>query len=91
MKINHKRVYRLYRLRGLALRRRTRKRAAGLRVLPLVVPGRRNQRWSMDFLSDAPGRWAPVPGADRSGRRHPEGAHGADVYKLPVVIAPARS
>lgn len=53
MKINHKRVYRLYRLRGLALRRRTRKRAAGLRVLPLVVPSRRNQRWSMDFLSDA--------------------------------------
>jgi putative transposase len=53
MAVNHKRVYRLYRLQGLALRRRTRKRAAGLRVRPLAVPSRRNQRWSMDFLSDA--------------------------------------
>lgn len=53
MRINHKRVYRLYRLQGLALQRRTRKRAAGLRGLPLGVPSRRNQRWSMDFLSDA--------------------------------------
>lgn len=51
--VNHKRVYRLYRLQGLALRRRRRKRAAGLRVLPLAVPNRRNQRWSMDFISDA--------------------------------------
>lgn len=53
IRINHKRVYRLYRLQGLALRRRTRKRAAGLRALPLIVPSRRNQRWAMDFLSDS--------------------------------------
>lgn len=36
--VNHKRVYRLHRLQGLALWRRTRKRAAGLRVLPPAVP-----------------------------------------------------
>jgi putative transposase len=51
--VNHKRVYRLYRAAGLAVRRRRRKRvAAGLRR-PLVVPTRPNERWSMDFVSDA--------------------------------------
>ena len=51
--VNHKRVYRLYRLDGLALRRRTRKRAAGLRVQPLAAPSRANERWSMDLMTDA--------------------------------------
>jgi putative transposase len=51
--VNHKRVYRLYRLDGLALRRRTRKRAAGLRVPPQPAPTRPNERWSMDFMTDA--------------------------------------
>lgn len=52
--INHKRVYRLYREAGLAVRRRRRKRAAGLRM-PLTRPTRVNERWSMDFLTDALG------------------------------------
>ena len=49
--INHKRVYRLYRLEGLKLRRRRRKRVSRKRS-PLVPPSRPNQRWSMDFMSD---------------------------------------
>jgi putative transposase len=50
--VNHKRVYRLYRAEGLALRRKRRKRlAAGLRVV-LPTPSRPNERWSMDFVHD---------------------------------------
>jgi putative transposase len=49
--INHKRVYRLYRLDGLALRRKKRKRVSRQRV-PMPLPTRPNERWSMDFLSD---------------------------------------
>jgi putative transposase len=57
--VNTKRVYRLYREEGLAVRTVKRsKRAAHLRV---GLPGaaRPNQRWSMDFVSDrlASGRW----------------------------------
>ena len=50
--VNDKRVYRLYRAEGLAVRRRKRKRlAAGRRVMPRV-PRHPNERWSMDFMSD---------------------------------------
>jgi len=50
--INHKRVQRLYREEGLALRhRRRRKRACTLRV-PMPAAARPNHRWSMDFVSD---------------------------------------
>lgn len=52
-KVNHKRVYRLYRLEGLELRLRTRKkkRAALARVLgpEATAP---NECWSRDFVSD---------------------------------------
>jgi putative transposase len=51
-RVNHKRVYRLYRAEGLAVRRKKRKRqAAGLRVV-LPPPTRPNERWSMDFVHD---------------------------------------
>lgn len=51
-RVNHKRVYRLYRLEGLALRRRCRrKRASAVRVIP-VQAQMPNERWSMDFVSD---------------------------------------
>ena len=53
--VNHKRVYRLYREEGLAVRRRKRKRVAGLPRVPLEAPTRSNQGWSMDFLTDALG------------------------------------
>lgn len=50
--VNHKRVYRLYREEGLLVRRRKRKKAAGVeRVMP-PAPEMANQRWSMDFLQD---------------------------------------
>ena len=50
--VNHKRTERLYRIEGLALRRRKHpKRAAGVRVT-LPRPTRPNERWSMDFLHD---------------------------------------
>lgn len=48
---NHKRVRRLYRLEGLAVRRRGRKRVAVARV---TVPGatQPNEHWAMDFVRD---------------------------------------
>lgn len=52
-RVNHKRVYRLYREEGLAVRRRKRKRAAGWARVPLPAPTRANQGWSMDFMTDA--------------------------------------
>ena len=51
--INHKRVYRLYRTAGLAVRRRLRKRVArsrGERPTIGLVP---NTSWTLDFMSDA--------------------------------------
>lgn len=52
-RVNHKRVYRLYREEGLAIRvRRRRKRVSAPRVLP--PPARRpHERWSLDFLTDS--------------------------------------
>ena len=52
-RVNHKRVYRIYREEGLEIRvKRRKKRAAGQRVLP--PPARRpHERWSLDFLTDA--------------------------------------
>lgn len=49
-RVNHKRVYRLYRLEGLALRiKRRKKRAASVRITP-PAPRRPGERWSMDFV-----------------------------------------
>lgn len=53
--VNHKRVYRLYREENLAIRRKKRKHvAAVIRTVP-PAPERPNQRWSIDFVSDALG------------------------------------
>ena len=50
--VNHKKLFRLYREEGLAVkRRRGRKRAVGTRR-PIAVPSRPNERWSLDFVSD---------------------------------------
>ena len=52
-KVNRKKVYRLYREEKLAVRKRgRRKRALGSRA-PLTVPAAPNERWSLDFISDA--------------------------------------
>ncbi len=51
--INHKKFRRLYREERLQVRRRGgRKRALGTRA-PMAIPQGRNQRWSLDFVSDA--------------------------------------
>ena len=50
-RVNRKRIRRLYRLDGLLVRRRRRKRVAVPRQ-PMIVPTRRNERWSMDFMRD---------------------------------------
>ena len=50
--VNRKRVYRLYRELGLAVRRRKRKRIGMVERRPLPKPSAANQSWSMDFVSD---------------------------------------
>jgi putative transposase len=50
--INRKRVYRIYRSEGLAVRRRSRKRAARVpRSIPTPI-GRPGEAWAMDFMQD---------------------------------------
>ena len=53
VEVNHKRVYRLYREEGLAMRIRQRRRIrwSGTAVSPVAM--RPNQRWSIDFVSDS--------------------------------------
>jgi len=51
--VNHKKVRRIYLEEKLQVRRRGgRKRALGTRK-PMVLPDGPNQRWSLDFVSDA--------------------------------------
>lgn len=50
--VNHKKLFRIYRDERLTVRKRGgRKRALGTRS-PMGVPEARNQRWSLDFVSD---------------------------------------
>ena len=52
VRINHKKLYRLYREERLSVRRRGgRKRALGTRA-PMAMPQDRNLRWSLDFVMD---------------------------------------
>jgi putative transposase len=51
--VNHKRVYRLYREEGLAMRRRKGKRLRAQVRVPLELPTRTNQMWTMDFTRDS--------------------------------------
>ncbi len=51
--VNHKRVYRLYREEGLAIRRKTPRRKRSCRYRgERVEPSAPNQTWAMDFMSD---------------------------------------
>lgn len=51
--VNHKRLFRIYREEKLVVRKRGgRKRALGTRA-PMTIPQGVNQRWSLDFVSDA--------------------------------------
>lgn len=50
--VNHKKLYRIYKEERLTVRKRGgRKRALGTRA-PMTIPQGRNQRWSLDFVSD---------------------------------------
>ncbi len=51
-KVNHKRVLRLYRLEGLQIRTKRRKKRASEARLPLPIPQRPNELWTMDFMAD---------------------------------------
>ena len=51
--LNHKKLRRLYKEEGLAVRKRSgRKRAIGTRA-PIAMPSKANERWSLDFVSDS--------------------------------------
>ena len=50
--VNHKRVYRLYREEGLAMRRRKSRRFRAEARVPLALPTRANHIWTMDFTRD---------------------------------------
>jgi putative transposase len=50
--INRKRTYRVYHAAGLMVRRRKRKRIAGVERLEKVMAVAPNSSWSMDFVSD---------------------------------------
>ena len=49
---NHKKIWRLYSLAGLSVRRRKRKRIAAVERAVRPLPSGPNQSWSMDFVSD---------------------------------------
>jgi len=52
VRINRKKLYRLYREERLSVRKRGgRKRALGTRA-PMTIPQDRNLRWSLDFVMD---------------------------------------
>ena len=50
--INHKRTYRVYHEANLMVRRRKRKRIAGIERKEKVIAAAPNESWSMDFVSD---------------------------------------
>jgi putative transposase len=53
IEVNWKRLYRIYKEEKLTVRKRGgRKRALGTRA-PMAIPQGANQRWSLDFVSDA--------------------------------------
>jgi len=52
IRLNHKKLYRLYKEERLSVRKRGgRKRALGTRA-PMAIPQDRNLRWSLDFVMD---------------------------------------
>jgi len=53
MRVNHKRLYRLYKEEGLVLRRKRRQRASTATRVPIALPTTAGERYSMDFMSDS--------------------------------------
>lgn len=65
--VNQKKLRRLYREEKLQVRKPGgRKRALGTRR-PMLVPERPNERWSLDFVSDALTDGTQVPGTGHRG------------------------
>lgn len=52
-RLNHKKVYRLYKEAGLSLAKRKKKCPSHKRRRPIAVAHKPNSRWSMDFVSDS--------------------------------------
>ncbi len=50
--VNHKRVCRVYRDEGLAVRKKTRRKGVAHTRVPLTSPTRASERWSLDVVSD---------------------------------------
>lgn len=50
--VNHKKLYRIYKSIGLAMRRKHKKRLPKREKKPLVIPTKFTQSWSIDFTSD---------------------------------------
>lgn len=50
---NHKKIYRIYTEEGLKVRSKRKKSRSGMRSMPMLVPTRPNERWSMDFVADS--------------------------------------
>jgi putative transposase len=52
-KVNHKRLYRIYKQAGLPLRRKSKKRKITKVKKPLTIQESFTHSWSMDFMNDA--------------------------------------
>lgn len=50
--VNHKRIYRLYSDEGLKLRKRRRRARSQVERVPLALPTKADERYSMDFMRD---------------------------------------
>ncbi len=50
--VNHKRIHKLYKALGLAMRRKTKKRLTDISARPINVPTQPNHTWSIDFMTD---------------------------------------
>lgn len=48
--INHKKVYRLYRFEGLKIRTKPNRKRKSFPLIPLPIPKKSNEVWSMDFV-----------------------------------------
>lgn len=52
-KVNHKRVYKIYRELNLNLKRKNKKRLPTREAKTLIQPPKANECWSLDYMSDA--------------------------------------